>query len=99
MIIQRLLPGASLVPLLVPQRFCCRHNRSVAVILYADVEYFATIYGDAELIDGRWFFKDSYGGFYPFLNQDRVHPQNKPLRQRRYSESKSLHVICRLVDQ
>ena len=54
---------------------------------FADVEYFGTVYRDAELISDIWHFYDSFATFAPFVAQvarkyaERA-PGNATLRRR-----------------
>jgi hypothetical protein len=57
--------------------------------IFADAEYLSEIYLDCELIDGKWYFEDSFGGLFPFIVQERVKPYNLPQRHRRHSPERA----------
>jgi hypothetical protein len=59
--------------------------------LYADVEYFGSVYLDAELTDDEWHFEDWMGAVHPFALQDRVHLVNEPQLYRRHPPAWSGH--------
>ncbi|HZR66857.1 MAG TPA: hypothetical protein VFA85_17080 [Terriglobales bacterium] len=58
--------------------------------MFADVEYFGTVYRDAELINGQWYFDRPLGGITCFALQRRVRPLHEP---RPYRLSTDKHVV------
>jgi hypothetical protein len=58
--------------------------------LFGDVEYLGKTYRDAELIDGIWFFYDSFRSFVRFQMQWRVRPLTNPQPNRQHSGPRSL---------
>lgn len=55
-------------------------------LLFADVEYHGLIYGDAELREGVWYFRNGEGAS-PFFEQERVNAVTTPLEDRRHAGS------------
>ena len=58
----------------------CDWSHTVMPFLFADVEYHGLIYGDAELREGVWYFRNSDGAT-PFFEQEMVNAVTTPLRR------------------
>jgi hypothetical protein len=61
--------------------------------LYADVEYFGTVYKDAEQVAGVWYFQDMNGAMVRFLVQWRVGVLSTPHPVPSWAKSTEAEVV------